>query len=247
MSSTAPEDVARPLLALPAIEAFDAIVRGRRSVRSYADVQVPRRTVRDVLELAARAPSNSNVQPWHTYVLTGRHKRALTDSVLRYYDTIGRTVREFDYQPGPDGWEEPYKERRESFGEGLYGRALGLSLADVDDREFYHRRNYDFFAAPVGLIVTVARNPRLSALIDAGAYIQTILLSARSRGLSTCAQASFLDFHPAVRECLAIPTHRTIVCGISLGYEDAQHPIASNATTREPVDRHVTFLWDDDD
>ncbi|WGX96905.1 nitroreductase [Nocardioides sp. L-11A] len=224
------------------VNTFDAIVRGRRSVRAYRDHPVHPQLVREILELAARAPSNSNVQPWHTYVLSGARRRALTEHVLRYYDTLGRAKREFDYQPDPAAWESPFKERRERFGEGLYGRALGLRLEDATERERYHRRNYDFFSAPVGMIVTTARNPRASALIDVGAYIQTLLLSAQSRGLATCAQASFLDFHPAVREHLAIPAARMIVCGISLGYEDRAHPIAANETDREPVDQQVTFV-----
>lgn len=227
-------------------DAFDAVVRGRRSVRAYVDTPVPQSLVREVLELAGTAPSNSNVQPWHTYVVTGRAKRALTENVLRYYDAVGRTDREFDYQPDPDGWSAPFIQRRESFGEGLYGRALGLRLEDGEERERYHRRNYDFFSAPVGMIVTAARNPRASALIDVGAYVQTLLLSARSRGLATCAQASFLDFHPAVRESLAIPRDRVIVCAVSLGYEDPTHPIAANATPRESVDSQATFLWESD-
>lgn len=225
---------------------FDEVVRSRRSTRSYTEAPVALDLVEELLELAGRAPSNSNVQPWHTYVLSGRHKRELTKSVIAYYDQVGRVAeREFDYQPAVDQWAPPFSTRREHFGDGLYGQALGLQRSDSVDRERYHRRNYDFFNAPVGLIFTVARHPKLSSLIDIGAYIQTFMLAARSRGLATCAQASFIDFHPAIRSELNISADFMIVCGMSLGWEDTAQPIALNRTEREPVESVATFRWDD--
>jgi nitroreductase len=46
-------------------------VTSRRAVRGFTDVPVSREMLERVLSAAAWAPSGSNIQPWHVYVLTG--------------------------------------------------------------------------------------------------------------------------------------------------------------------------------
>ena len=218
----------------------DAIV-SRRSVRAFLPTPVPRAEVERVLALASRSASNSNVQPWQVQVVTDEAKQRLTAALLHAYDTVGRTLPEYPYQPAPHEWAEPFRSRRTRFGEGLYGRTLGLDSGDTTGREAHHRRNYDFFGAPVGMILTVSRHPRQSALVDAGLFLQALMLAARGAGLDTCAQASFIDFSPVLREHLPIPEEQLIVCGIALGYADADHCLNSYRTPREPAESFATF------
>jgi len=218
----------------------DAIM-SRRSVRAFLPTAVPRAEVERVLALASRSASNSNVQPWQVQVVTGEAKQRLTAALLHAYDTVGRTPPEYPYQPAPHEWTEPFRSRRTRFGEGLYGRTLGLDSEDTTRREAHHRRNYDFFGAPVGMILTVSRHPWQSALVDAGLFLQTLMLAARAAGLDTCPQASFIDFSPVLRGHLSIPEDQLIVCGIALGYADRDHCLNSYRTPREPAESFATF------
>lgn len=225
--------------AVPTIE--DAL-RTRRSCRAFRADPVPRAQIERLLSLAARSASNSNCQPWQVHVLTGGAKRALTADLVRAHDSERRAlVGEYDYQPPPDAWPEPFRTRRRRFGRDLYHDTLGIPSGDTAGRLRHHRRNYDFFGAPVGLILTVGRGPRQSALIDAGLFLQALMLAARGMGLHTCAQASFLDFHPVLRRHLTIPADQLIVCGMALGYADESHPLSTHRTPREPVSSFATF------
>jgi nitroreductase len=234
-----------PPLATPASTVAEALL-SRRSVRAFLPRPVPREHVELLLQLASRAPNNSNVQPWHVHVLAGSAKERVTMAILRALDTEGRVDEcEYPFQPRAEEWPEPFKARRRAFGEGLYRDTLGIPFEDVERRELHHRRNYSFFGAPVGLILTVSRHPRHSALIDAGLFLQSLMLAARGEGLDTCAQASFIDFYPVLRRELDIPEDRMIVCGVALGYADPTDSLSSHRTTREPVDSLATFHWDE--
>lgn len=214
----------------------------RRSVRAYLSRSVCRTQIESLLALASLSASNSNSQPWNVHVVTGAAKARLTAELVKAHDSDGRVhTREYDYQPDPESWPEPFASRRRSFGEGLYKRALGLDEADLVGRLAHHRRNYDFFGAPVGIVLTVAKGPRDGALVDAGLFLQALMLAARSVGLDSCPQASLIDFYPVIREQLAIPEDHLIVCGLALGYADRKHRLDDHRTPREHLDSFVTF------
>lgn len=219
----------------------DEAVATRRSVRAYLPRPVPPQDIEEILTLAARTASNSNTQPWHVHVVTGRTKRDLAESLWDALENDDRTTPEFPYQPDPDRWSEPLRSRRRRFGDELYRCTLGVEHHDTAGRLAHHRRNYDFFGAPVGLILTVDRRALGGGLIDAGAFLQALVLLARARGLDTCPQASFLDFHPVVRRHLRIPTEQMVVCGLALGYADDSHCLGGLTTEREPVESYTTF------
>src|SRR4051812_9755314 len=221
-------------------EAVEAALLSRRSVRAFLPRAVPRELVERLLTLAARAPNNSNIQPWHAHVLTGEAKRVLGEMIVRELETNGR-VAETEYAYQPKEWPEPFRTRRRQFGRSLYDETLGINAADLQRRHAHHVRNYSFFGAPVGLIVTVSRHPLLGALIDAGLFLQGLAIAARAHGLHTCLQASFVDFYPIIRKQLRIPEDLFIVCGVSLGYADPGHCLSNLCTPREPVSSFATF------
>jgi len=214
----------------------------RRSCRAFLPTPVPRAEVERLLALAATSPSNSNTQPWQVHVLTGAAKQALTADLLRAYDA-GRTddPREFAYQPRAGRWKEPFRSRRRRFGRRLYQDVLGISAEDTAGRRAQKRRNYGFFGAPVEIILTVSRTPLEGALVDAGSFLQALMLAARGSGLDTCAQASLIDFHTVVRRHVTIPDDHVVVCGIALGYADDGDRLNTQRTTRVPVESFATF------
>ncbi|MFI6567225.1 nitroreductase [Streptomyces sp. NPDC050534] len=223
----------------------DALL-SRRSVRAFLPAPVPRSTVERLLALAARSASNSNCQPWQVHVVTGEAKRSLTAALLHAHagEDEGRG-RDYTYQPPQDGWREPFRSRRRRFGESLYRDVLGISAEDTTARLVHHRRNYDFFGAPVGIVLTTSRHPQQSALVDAGLFLQALMLAARGDGLDSCPQASLIDFSPVLRRHLLIPDDQLIVCGLALGYADPEHPLNQLRMPRESVASFATFHGDD--
>jgi nitroreductase len=199
---------------------------------------VPPDVLERLLALASRSASNSNSQPWQVHVVTGAAKRRLTADLLAAFDADDRG-REYDYQPAD--WPEPFGARRREFGDRLYNEALGIGRDDAARRLAHHRRNYDFFGAPVGMILTVSRFPRQGALVDAGLFLQSLMLAADAAGLDTCAQASLIDFSAVLRRNLRIPDEQLIVCGLSLGYGDRDHLTTRCRTARLPVASFATF------
>ena len=57
-------------------QAVDAAITSRRSIRAFLPTPVCDATVREILEVASRAPSGTNTQPWKVHVLTGASKNA---------------------------------------------------------------------------------------------------------------------------------------------------------------------------
>ncbi|MFC0549012.1 nitroreductase [Kutzneria chonburiensis] len=225
------------------MDVVEALSR-RRSCRGYVARPVPPETVERLLALASRSASNANSQPWQVHVVTGAAKRRLTADLLAAFDADDRG-RDYDYQP--TDWPEPFRARRREFGDRLYGEALGIGRHDAARRLAHHRRNYDFFGAPVGMILTVSRSPRQGALVDAGLFLQAFMLAAGALGLDTCAQASLIDFSAVLRRNLRIPDEQLIVCGLSLGYGDGDHLSTRCRTARLPVSSFTTFHHDEDE
>jgi nitroreductase len=105
-----------------------------------------------------------------------------------------------------------------------------------------HGRNYEFFGAPVGLIFTIDRVMEQGSWLDYGMFLQSIMVAARGRGLDTCPQAAFTQYHKIIQEMLSIPDNETVVCGMAMGYADMDKVENSLVTERMPVSEFVKFL-----
>ena len=211
----------------------DAIV-SRRSVRAYQNRPVPRELIDRLLDLAARAPSGTNTQPWKVAVLTGATKQALSDKILAAYDDAEERARHteaYDYYPAQ--WVSPYIDRRRKIGWDMYG-LLGLTKDNKAGMHEQHAQNYRFFGAPVGLMFTIDRVMGKGSWVDYGMFLQTFMLAARAHGLDTCPQAAFNQFHRIILPHIGAGPEEELVCGMSLGYADNTPPVAQLKTAREP-------------
>ena len=218
---------------------IDAAIRSRKSVRRFLPLSIPRHVVEHILQVAARAPSGNNVQPWHVHVLAGDAKHALCTDILKAASTqTGQHDAQYSYYP--DNWFEPYLGRRRATGFGLY-ETLGITRDDLLAREQQNLRNYQFFDAPVGLLISLDRRLNTGSFMDLGMFIQNILLAARGQGLHTCAQAAFAWYHQIVRRHVPLSDHDILVCGIALGHEDREAPENSMETPRAPVASFASF------
>ncbi|MCY1345580.1 nitroreductase [Pseudomonas jinjuensis] len=222
----------------------DAAIRSRKSVRRFLPLSIPRSAVEHILELAARAPSGSNVQPWHVHVLTGATKQALCDDIIQAaQEKSGQHEAEYRYYP--DNWFDPYLSRRRAIGFDLY-ETLGIGRDDLEARERQHLRNFQFFDAPVGLLISLDRRLNMGSYIDLGMFIQNVMLAARGQGLHTCAQAAFAWYHQIVRRHVPLSDDDILVCGIALGYEDRNAPENHLDSPRDPVESFSSFLGFDE-
>lgn len=216
----------------------DAAIRSRKSVRRFLPLSIPRHVIEHILQLAARAPSGNNVQPWHVHVLTGDAKQAFCTDILAAAESNETHNAEYSYYP--DNWFEPYQSRRRANGFGLY-ETLGIARDDLPARERQHLRNYQFFDAPIGLLISLDRRLNTGSYMDLGMFIQNILLAARGQGLHTCAQAAFAWYHQIARQHVPLPDEHILVCGIALGHEDPNAAENSLKTPREAATNFTSF------
>ena len=224
------------------IAAVDAAITSRRSMRAYLPTPVPRETIERILEVASRAPSGTNTQPWQVTVLTGQALKELSRRILAAFDDPEECARHRDeYNYYPMQWQSPYVERRRKVGWDLYG-LLGIGKADKARMHAQHGRNYAFFDAPVGLIFSIDRVMQQGSWLDYGMFLQSLMIAARARGLHTCPQAAFTPFHRIIAEYLEWPAERMLVCGMSLGWADPAAVENSLVTEREPVAAFTRFV-----
>ena len=224
------------------IAAVDAAITTRRSLRAFLPTTVPRETIEQILTVASRAPSGTNTQPWKVYVLTGHAKDELSRKILAAHnDPVERAKHADEYDYYPTEWKSPFIDRRRKVGWDLYG-LLGIAKTDKARMHAQHGRNYEFFDAPVGLMFTIDRVLRQGSWLDYGMFLQSVMVAARGRGLDTCPQAAFMQFHRIIGEHIGYPANEQLVCGMSLGYADPAAIENTLVTERDPVGAFARFL-----
>jgi nitroreductase len=217
----------------------DAVMAGRHAVRAFLPRAVPRELVAEILAIASRAPSGTNLQPWRVHVLSGAARQRLVDAVCAAYDSDERGhSAEYNYYPAE--FFEPYLARRRKIGWGLYG-LLGIGKGDKARMKAQMRRNYEFFGAPVGLIFTIDRRMEQGSWLDYGMFVQSVMLAARARGLDTCPQVAWLDYHRIIAGVLGFGAQEQLVCGMSLGYADPAAIENTLRTERAALDEFTVF------
>lgn len=227
-------------MSLTAQEAVDSALTSRRSVRAFLPHQVDEQTIRDILKVAARAPSGANMQPWKVYVVSGSKKDELSSAILSS-GVRPEKITWDEYKYYPDQFFEPYQTRRRAVGFALYN-LLGIGRREVDRMRAQHDRNFTFFDAPVGLIFTIDRRLNKGSWVDLGMFIQSVMVAARARDLHTCPQAAFAPYYREIKPVLDIPQEEIIVCGMALGYEDASKPENQLRSERASLEAFVSFV-----
>jgi nitroreductase len=213
-------------------------IASRRSIRAFRDVPVHRATVTELLQIASRAPSGSNVQPWKVRVLTGTTLARVSQAMVQACLSGEEERKEYQYYPR--NWRSPYIERRRAVGWGLYELA-GVARGDKAAGERQRARNFSFFGAPVGLVFTIDRDLEQGSWLDYGMFLQSIMVAARGFGLDTCPQAAIAAYPGILRRELSIPEAEVIVCGMALGVADPEDPTNGLVSEREPVSSFATF------
>jgi len=216
----------------------DEALLTRRSARAFRRDPVPRALVEEILQVASRAPSGTNVQPWKIHVVAGEVRERLEREVLAHREN-GATDTGAEF-PRTSKRKEPYVSRMRKLGKDMY-TLIGVPKGDQAAAWRQWGRNYQFFDAPVGLILTIDKDLDSMSFLDTGMFVLAIMLAARARGLDTCAQGAWNSFWTVTRRVLAVPDDQYIVCGVSLGLADETAPVNTLVSEREPVEAFATF------
>ncbi|MGV8997180.1 MAG: nitroreductase [Parvibaculaceae bacterium] len=217
---------------------FDELLNARKSVRVFKPDPVPLALVEELLTLASRAPSGTNIQPWKVHVVAGDVRARLEAEVLAHRETKpADAMAEF---PRMSKRKEPYTTRMRTLGKEMYS-LLEIPKGDEAANWAQWGRNYRFFDAPVGLIFTIDKDLDAMSFLDIGMFMQTFMLAAKSRGLDTCAQGAWNNFWSVTRTVLDVSPDEFIIAGMSLGYADDAAAVNGLVAEREPVESFATF------
>ncbi|KAK2606470.1 hypothetical protein QQS21_003163 [Conoideocrella luteorostrata] len=213
---------------------FDEAVISRHSTRLFLPKPIPDDVFNSALQLAAHSPSNSNTQAWRLYVVTGaalqRLKAALTG------------VASSGVAPNILPLPEEFRPWRSELGKAVYGDGWGIPREDTEARQKAVLHNYDFFGAPVGIIVCMSKKLPGFAAMSVGMYLQTLLLAFTDRGLGSCVQVSIAGYKDVVREQVGIADDLEILCGVSVGYEDTEANVNRVRLRRIGVGETTVFV-----
>jgi nitroreductase len=223
------------------IAAFERIIASRWSCRAFLPDPVPEAVIERIARAAQQTPSWNNAQPWEVIVTSGRATERFR-ALMKAKATAG-APREPDL-PFPREYREPYLARRRACGFQLYG-AVGIERGDKAGYARQTRRNYELFDAPHVAIVTTDEALGVYGAVDCGAYVSNFMLAAQALGVASIAQAALAVYSEAIRAHFAIPNTRHVVCGISFGWADMDHPANQYRTPRVDIREAVRFLDDD--
>jgi nitroreductase len=219
------------------VNVYEAM-RSRRSVRSFLSRPVPAAVLTRVLSAALRAPSGGNLQPWQVYLLSGSRLEDLKSRVRRRI-AAGDSGDPLPVQPYPAALPAIYAQRLADMGRRRYG-AAGIAPEDKDGRARIRARNWECFGAPTALFCYLDERMLPPQWMDAGIFLQSVMLLLRTEGLDSCSQIAWVEYHRTVAEVIKPPDCHVLACGMSIGYADPQEPQLS--MPRAPLSEVITFL-----
>ena len=212
-------------------------IRSRKSIRGYKPDPVPKEILREILEIATRAPSGLNIQPWEITVVTGEVLNNIRQSnieMLRSGAIANRAT-------GVRAIEGKYRQRQVDLAIELF-RLMDIPREDRVKRAEWLQRGFRFFDAPAAFILSVDKSlGERMVLMDIGALMQTICLAALHYGLGTCIEDQGAMFPEVIRKFTGLPESKQIVISIAIGYPDWDFPANRLESKREPLENVVTW------
>jgi len=218
----------------------EKLLTARFSCRAFKPDPVPRATIERVLTATQRTASWSNSQCWHVHVLSDGATRTFADVMYKAASDGAPHAGDF---PFPREYRGVYLERRRETGFQLYG-ALGIARGDKNAYRKQSLENFRLFGAPHVAVISSDEALGVYGAVDCGGYVSNFMLAAQAMGLATIAQAALAVHSDVIREHLDIGADRRVVCGISFGYPDHDHPANSYRTRRATIPEAVTFVGD---
>ncbi|MFK7745550.1 MAG: nitroreductase [Roseobacter sp.] len=219
------------------IDTLNALMDARFSCRAFKPDPVPRADIENIVACARKTPSWCNAQPWQLTVTEGDATQRFRAALLEQA-TSGAAKLDLE---GPQGYPGVYGDRRRECGWQLYD-AVGVQKGDRAASGQQMMRNFVLFDAPHVAILTSPRVLGGYGAMDSGGFVLAFTLAAQAMGVNTIPQAAVANFAPFVHAHFNIPDDRLVLCALSFGYADHDHPANSFRTNRAPVDEIVEWI-----
>ena len=218
------------------MEVIEAI-ESRRSIRAYKPIPVPKETLTQILQVATRAPSYENAQPWGFTILGGMILNNLREA-LQQQSLAGTS-------PHPDFPLETlgriHRIRYIELAKSLF-QLMGIAREDKEKRMQWLLKMVGFFDAPNAIIVTAdAEFSGHYSMFCLGTVSQNIALAALDFGLGTCLDVASIVYPEVIRRVAGIPQSKKVAIGIAIGYPDWDFPANELRSTREPLESVATW------
>jgi len=214
------------------------ILNNRYSVRAFKNEAVDPAVLEEVFTAAQHSPSNCNVQPWKTYVVSGSRKDELKNLLVATVMKQQKPEPEFNWKVAYEG---VHRDRQFGSAAALYN-AMGIEREDKMKRNIAMLRNWAFFDAPHVAFFTMDKYLDIMGAVDIGIYAQTVALLLKERGIDSCMQGALGQFPQPVKEFLNIPEEKGILFGMSFGYADENADANKCRTERADLDSSVVFI-----
>jgi nitroreductase len=220
------------------LSVIEEVLNRRTSCRAFRPEPVPEDVLRKIATAAQRTPTWCNSQPWQVIITSGRATESFREALYAHAVAGAKGLTDF---PFPREYRGVYLQRRRETGFQLY-EAVGIARDDRPKREQQTLENFRLFGAPHVAIITSDEALGVYGAVDCGAYVANFLLVAEAAGVGTIPQAALAHHSGFIRSHFKINDDRRVVCGISFGYADRDHPVNTVRTRRATVDEAVVFL-----
>jgi nitroreductase len=216
----------------------EALLFARHSVRAFTSEPVPRADAERILRAARSAPSGANLQPGRFHLLTGAPLASFSAALTAAAENGRPPVAEYSYFPQPMPRE--LKDKQKAAGYALYS-SLGIGRRDIAARRSQFDKNYRFFNAPVGIVVTIHRDMGKGCFMDLGMALMALMVAAEGMGYATCGIGALANHADVAHEHLALPAEELVVCGMALGRAEPEAAVNAVRTARDDPEEFATF------
>lgn len=215
-------------------------IKMRRSIRGYKPDPVPKALIREILEIAGRAPSAMNTQPWEFAVVTGEPLRKMRDGNIGKIHSGAKPQPEHQVAGWPN--DSIYRVRQVDLAKHIF-QIMDISRDDNVKRDEWLERGFRYFDAPAAIIIYVDKTlPEASPAVDVGAVMQNICLAALSFGLGTCIHDQGIMYPDVVKRCTGIPESKRLIVAVSIGYPDEENMANKITSVRESIDKITSWI-----
>nr|WP_155145516.1 nitroreductase [Roseibium sp. RKSG952] len=215
---------------------MNSLLDQRHSCRAFQRDPVPKAQIEQILSSAMRVPSWCNAQPWQVVVTNGKDTDAFREA-LQIEAATGTPAPDL---PFPSSYSGVYQDRRRACGWALY-EAVGIEKGDRAASARQMMENFSLFGAPHCAIISSPAELGAYGAMDCGGFVTAFSLAAQALGIATIPQAAVAAYGPFLHRYFQIPDDRLILCAISFGYPDREHPANAFRTERASVEEIVDW------
>jgi nitroreductase len=215
-------------------------IRTRKSIRDFTTDPVPQHILKKIIEVASRAPSAENSQPWEFTVVAGKILDTIRKANIEKLKSKAPLHPDLPAKGLPR--DSVYRRRQIEIAKQLFA-LMDIPREDLEKRDRWMELGFRYFNAPAAIIISMDRSlnyPR--PIFDIGSVTQTICLAALHYDLGTCIANQGISYPEVLHEFAKIPESKRIVISIAIGYPNWDFPANKVVSKREPVENIIRWI-----